>query len=171
MACGEFGEGRMAEPTRISDAIDDYFHAYAPLAGRHAIVTSGPTHEAIDPVRYIANRSSCGNGTPLIASALAARGARTTLVTGPTHEPNPAGVKIIRIQSARDMLNAVLAALPADIAICAAAVADWRQKIDDRKMKKTTRQLRRLISLKTPISCAPRALCESATTSSQWDFL
>ena len=83
-----------------------------------------------------------------IASALAARGARTTLVTGPTHEPNPAGVKIVRIQSAQDMLNAVLAALPADIAVCAAAVADWRpEKINDRKMKKeTTRQLRRLIS-------------------------
>ena len=86
MACGEFGDGRMAEPTRISDAIDDYFHAYAPLAGRHAIVTSGPTHEAIDPVRYIANRSS-GKQGHAIASALAARGARTTLVTGPTHEP------------------------------------------------------------------------------------
>ena len=136
MACGEFGEGRMAEPTGISDAIDDYFHAYAPLAGRHAIVTSGPTHEAIDPVRYIANRSS-GKQGHAIASALAARGARTTLVTGPTHEPNPAGVKIVRIESAQDMLNAVLAALPADIAICAAAVADWRpEKIDDQKMKK-----------------------------------
>lgn len=136
MACGEFGEGRMAEPTGIADAIDDYFHAYAPLAGRHAIVTSGPTHEAIDPVRYIANRSS-GKQGHAIASALAARGARTTLVTGPTHEPNPAGVKIVRIESAQDMLNAVLAALPADIAICAAAVADWRpEKIDDQKMKK-----------------------------------
>ena len=136
MACGEFGEGRMAEPTGISDAINDYFHAYAPLAGRHAIVTSGPTHEAIDPVRYIANRSS-GKQGHAIASALAARGARTTLVTGPTHEPNPAGVKIVRIESAQDMLNAVLAALPADIAICTAAVADWRpEKIDDRKMKK-----------------------------------
>ncbi len=136
MACGEFGEGRMVEPTGISDAIDDYFHAYAPLAGRHAIVTSGPTHEAIDPVRYIANRSS-GKQGHAIASALAARGARTTLVTGPTHEPNPAGVKIVRIESAQDMLNAVLAALPADIAVCAAAVADWRpEKIGDRKMKK-----------------------------------
>ena len=136
MACGEFGEGRMAEPTGISDAIDDYFHAYAPLAGRHAIVTSGPTHEAIDPVRYIANRSS-GKQGHAIASALAARGARTTLVTGPTHEPNPAGVEIVRIESAQDMLNAVLAALPADIAVCAAAVADWRpEKIGDRKMKK-----------------------------------
>ena len=136
MACGEFGEGRMAEPTEISDEIDCYFRTLAPLAGLNAVVTSGPTHEAIDPVRYIANRSS-GKQGHAIASALAAQGARTTLVTGPTHEPNPAGVEIVRIVSAQDMLNATLAALPADIAVCAAAVADWRpEKISDRKIKK-----------------------------------
>ena len=136
MGCGEFGEGRMAEPADISEAIDAYFYTYAPLAGRHAIVTSGPTYEAIDPVRYIANRSS-GKQGHAIASALAARGARTTLITGPTHEPNPTGVDIIRINSAQNMLNAALAALPADIAVCAAAVADWRPKdIKDQKIKK-----------------------------------
>jgi len=136
MACGEFGEGRMVEPLDIVAAIETYFGASAPLAGRHAIVTSGPTHEAIDPVRYIANRSS-GKQGHAIAAALAGLGARTTLVTGPTHEPDPAGVDVIRIETAQDMHDAATAALPADIAICAAAVADWRPAAPgDRKIKK-----------------------------------
>ena len=88
MACGEFGEGRMVEPLEIVAEIDDYFSTSAPLAGRHAVVTSGPTHEAIDPVRYIANRSS-GKQGHAIAAALAGMGARTTLITGPTTKPTP----------------------------------------------------------------------------------
>jgi phosphopantothenoylcysteine decarboxylase/phosphopantothenate--cysteine ligase len=108
----------------------------APLAGRHAIVTSGPTHEPIDPVRYIANRSS-GRQGHAIAAALAAFGARVTLVSGPVTVPDPPGVAVRRVESARDMLAAVEAALPADVAICAAAVADWRvTRAADQKLKK-----------------------------------
>ena len=125
MACGEFGEGRMIEPLEIVAAVERYFASSAPLAGRRAVVTSGPTHEAIDPVRYIANRSS-GKQGHAIAAALAGLGAETTLVTGPTVEADPPGVTVIRIESARDMLEACLKALPADVAVCAAAVADWR---------------------------------------------
>ena len=126
MACGEHGMGRMAEPHDIVDALNSFFAGGTqPLKGRHAIVTSGPTHEAIDPVRYIANRSS-GKQGHAIAIALAALGCRTTLITGPTHLNDPAGCDVIHIESARDMLAAVNAALPADIAVCAAAVADWR---------------------------------------------
>lgn len=125
MACGEFGPGRMAEPNEIADAVSDFFEDSAPLSGRRALVTSGPTHEPIDPVRYIANRSS-GRQGHAIAAALARRGARTTLVSGPTNLPDPAGVEMIHVESARDMLAACERALPADIAVCAAAVADWR---------------------------------------------
>jgi len=125
MACGEFGPGRMAEPSEIADTVTDFFDLSAPLAGRRALVTSGPTHEAIDPVRYIANRSSGRQGLA-IATALARRGAKTTLVSGPTNLPDPAGVEVIHIESARDMLAACERALPADVAVCAAAVADWR---------------------------------------------
>lgn len=125
MACGEYGMGRMAEPETILAAINDFFLNGRRLSGRHALVTSGPTHEAIDPVRYIANRSS-GKQGHAIASALAALGARTTLVSGPTSLPDPPGVSVVRVQSARDMLGACEAALPADVAVCAAAVADWR---------------------------------------------
>jgi len=125
MACGEFGPGRMAEPGEIADAVADFFDRSAPLSGRRALVTSGPTHEAIDPVRYIANRSSGRQGLA-IATALARRGAKTTLVSGPTNLPDPAGVEVIHIESARDMLAACERALPADVAVCAAAVADWR---------------------------------------------
>ena len=136
MACGEFGKGRMVEPLEIIAEIDDYFITSAPLAGRHAVVTSGPTHEAIDPVRYIANRSS-GKQGHAIAAALAGMGARTTLITGPTHEADPAGVEIVRIESAREMHDAAMGALPADIAVCAAAVADWRPAAaGERKIKK-----------------------------------
>ena len=126
MACGEYGMGRMAEPADLVQALTDFFSdAPKPLSGRHAVVTSGPTHEPIDPVRYIANRSS-GKQGHAIAAALTALGCRTTLVTGPTQLADPAGCDVIHIESARDMLAAVEGALPADIAVCAAAVADWR---------------------------------------------
>ncbi|WPZ34721.1 bifunctional phosphopantothenoylcysteine decarboxylase/phosphopantothenate--cysteine ligase CoaBC [Thalassobaculum sp. OXR-137] len=137
MACGEYGYGRMAEPLEIIAAAEAYFaERTGPLAGKKAIVTSGPTHEPIDPVRYIANRSS-GKQGHAIARALAALGAEVTLVSGPTREPDPAGVKTVPIESARDMLAACEAALPADIVVCAAAVADWRvATAADQKMKK-----------------------------------
>ena len=136
MACGEYGEGRMAEPDDIADAIDGYFAHAGRLAGKRAIITSGPTHEPIDPVRYIANRSS-GKQGHAIAAALARFGAATTLVTGPTAEPDPSGVSVIRVETARDMLNACRGALPADVAVCAAAVSDWRAaEAQDRKIKK-----------------------------------
>jgi phosphopantothenoylcysteine decarboxylase/phosphopantothenate--cysteine ligase len=124
MAEPESGPGRLAEPAAILAAIAAHF-ATGPLAGRHVIVTSGPTQEAIDPVRYIANRSS-GRQGHAIAAALAALGARVTLVSGPVAQPDPPGVALRRIESARDMLAAVEAALPADAAVFAAAVADFR---------------------------------------------
>ena len=125
LACGEVGNGRMAEPAQILAAIESHFGTEAPLSGRRALVTSGPTFEAIDPVRFIGNRSS-GRQGHAIAAALARRGATTVLVSGPTGEPDPAGVEVRRIESAEEMLAACRAALPADIAVCAAAVADWR---------------------------------------------
>lgn len=135
MACGEFGPGRMAEPAEILAAIANHF-ADGPLSGKHVLVTSGPTHEPIDPVRYIANRSS-GKQGHAIAVALAALGAKVTLVSGPVSVPNPAGVHIIQVESAREMLAACEAALPADAVVCAAAVADWRvASATDQKIKK-----------------------------------
>ncbi len=126
MAEAESGPGRLAEPAEIFAAIAGLLEPGAkPLAGRHILVTSGPTHEPIDPVRYIANRSS-GKQGHAIAAALAGLGARVTLVSGPVTLPDPAGVTTIRVESAREMLAACEAALPADAAICAAAVADWR---------------------------------------------
>ncbi len=124
MACGEFGPGRMAEPEAIAASVEAALAA-GPLAGRHILVTSGPTHEPIDPVRYIANRSSGAQGAAL-ARALAALGAFVTFVTGPASVPPPAGVKVVRVETAAEMLAAVEAALPADAAVFAAAVADWR---------------------------------------------
>ncbi len=136
MACGEYGPGRMAEPPEILAAIEAHFRDRSPLSGRRALVTSGPTHEALDPVRYLANRSS-GKQGHAIARALARLGAATTLVTGPTREPDPPGVVVVRIESARDMLAACLAALPAEVAVCAAAVSDWRPAEEvEQKMKK-----------------------------------
>ncbi len=136
MACGEYGFGRMAEPEEILRAIEEFFGAAAPLAGRRALVTSGPTYEAIDPVRFIGNRSS-GRQGHAIALALARLGARTTLVSGPTGLADPAGVDTLRVESARDMLAACEAALPCDVAVCAAAVSDWRaKKPRTQKMKK-----------------------------------
>ena len=124
MACGEFGPGRMAEPAEIIDSIHRQF-AQGPLKDMRIVVTSGPTHEPIDPVRYIANRSSGAQGTA-IAAALRDLGASVTFVTGPADVPPPAGVKVVRVQSAQQMLEATQAALPAEVAIFAAAVADWR---------------------------------------------
>jgi phosphopantothenoylcysteine decarboxylase/phosphopantothenate--cysteine ligase len=135
MAEPESGPGRLMEPERLHAAIRAALGG-GPLAGRHVLVTSGPTHEPIDPVRYIANRSS-GKQGHAIAAALAALGARVTLVSGPVAQPDPRGVTMARVESARDMLAACEAALPADAAICAAAVADWRTaRAADRKMKK-----------------------------------
>ncbi len=124
MACGEFGPGRMAEPLEIVAAVETALAA-GPMAGRHVIVTSGPTHEPIDPVRYIANRSSGAQGAA-IARALAALGARVSFITGPAAVGPPAGVAVVRVETAAQMLEAVRAALPADAAVFAAAVADWR---------------------------------------------
>ncbi|MBT3991178.1 MAG: bifunctional phosphopantothenoylcysteine decarboxylase/phosphopantothenate--cysteine ligase CoaBC [Rhodospirillaceae bacterium] len=138
MACGEYGLGRMSEPETIAEAIENFFlEAGQPntksLIGKKAIVTSGPTHEAIDPVRYLANHSS-GRQGHAIAKALAAEGAETVLVSGPTQLPDPGGVTVKHVQSAEDMLAACQAALPADIVVCAAAVADWR--IDNPPLEK-----------------------------------
>jgi phosphopantothenoylcysteine decarboxylase/phosphopantothenate--cysteine ligase len=140
MACNEFGAGRLSEPPAILAAIQAVFGPKPlldaqPLAGRHALVTSGPTHEPIDPVRYIANRSSGRQGTA-IAAALLQLGARVTLITGPTAVPPPAGATVRRVETAAEMLAACQAALPADIAVCAAAVADWHVEPSAEKLKK-----------------------------------
>jgi len=136
MACGEFGPGRMAEVPAIIEAVRDALSG-GPLTGKHVLVTSGPTHEPIDPVRYIANRSSGAQGAAL-AAALRDLGARVSFVTGPASVAPPAGVDVTRVETANQMLEAVQAALPADAAIFAAAVADWRvANAADRKMKKS----------------------------------
>ena len=125
MACGEYGFGRMAEPQEILAAIEALLDAPRPLSGLRALVTSGPTYEPIDPVRYIANRSS-GKQGHAIAAALARHGAETTLVSGPSQLPDPPGLKTVHVETAQEMLAACRAALPVEIAVCAAAVADWR---------------------------------------------
>jgi phosphopantothenoylcysteine decarboxylase/phosphopantothenate--cysteine ligase len=125
LAEGEIGLGRMSEPTTLLAAIEKRLGIESPLAGKRALVTSGPTFEPIDPVRYIANRSS-GKQGHAIAAALAALGAETTLVSGPTRLADPPGCRVVHIETAQEMLAASLAALPTDIAVCAAAVADWR---------------------------------------------
>ncbi len=155
MACGEFGPGRMAEPPAILDAVTAALVAgppgmppgapllgplagplTGPLAGRRVLVTSGPTHEPIDPVRYIANRSSGAQGSA-IADALARLGADVTFVTGPATAPHPQGVRIVPVETAADMLGAVEAALPVEAAVFAAAVADWQVEGASRaKLKK-----------------------------------
>jgi phosphopantothenoylcysteine decarboxylase/phosphopantothenate--cysteine ligase len=144
MACGEFGPGRMVEPDGIIEAIEKAIGASgspakAPaqaLAGRHVVVTSGPTHEPIDPVRFIGNRSS-GRQGHAIAEAAVDAGAKVTLVTGPVALPDPRGATVVHVQSAREMEAAVVAALPADAFIGAAAVADWRvEKVEGEKIKK-----------------------------------
>ncbi|HSD92582.1 MAG TPA: bifunctional phosphopantothenoylcysteine decarboxylase/phosphopantothenate--cysteine ligase CoaBC [Methyloceanibacter sp.] len=147
MACGEFGPGRMAEPEAILAAIDRALGTEAPaprtqatplrsLRGRRVLITSGPTQEPIDPVRYIANRSSGKQGHAL-ARAAAALGADVTLISGPVALPDPQGVRVVKVETAHEMLAATLAALPADIAIFAAAVADWRSAdAAEQKLKK-----------------------------------
>jgi phosphopantothenoylcysteine decarboxylase/phosphopantothenate--cysteine ligase len=130
MACNEYGPGRMSEPEEIVAAIESLLAteqpaAQKPLAGKRALVTSGPTREAIDPVRYISNHSS-GKQGHAIAAALAQLGAEVTLVSGPVNVPDPPGVTLVRIESADQMLAACLAAGRVDVAVCAAAVADWK---------------------------------------------
>jgi phosphopantothenoylcysteine decarboxylase/phosphopantothenate--cysteine ligase len=143
MACGEYGPGRLPEPAAIWQAARERLasvppgaESSGPLAGRHVLVTAGPTHEPIDPVRYIANRSSGKQGYA-IAGALAELGARVTLVSGPVGLATPPGVRRIDVESAREMAAAVEAALPADAAIMVAAVADWRaEAASGQKIKK-----------------------------------
>lgn len=135
MACGEFGPGRMATPVAITKAVAAHFGP-KPLAGRHVLVTSGPTHEPIDPVRYIANRSSGAQGTA-IAAALRDLGAQVSFVTGPAVVARPVGVDVIEVETALEMRDAVMGTLPADAAVFAAAVADWRvTSASDSKIKK-----------------------------------
>ena len=135
MACGEYGPGRLPEPEAILAAIETALGGAGPLAGRHVIVTAGPTHEPIDPVRVIANRSSGKQGFA-IARALAALDARVTLVAGPVALETPAGIARIDVETARQMDEAVAAALPADAAVLVAAVADWRVEPAAAKLKK-----------------------------------
>ena len=136
MACGEVGPGRLPEPEAVVDAIGAMLGGVGPLSGRHVIVTAGPTHEPIDPVRYIANRSSGKQGFAIAAEAAKA-GARVTLVAGPVDLVTPVGVHRVDVESAREMAAAVEAALPADVAVMVAAVADWRvEGAADQKIKK-----------------------------------
>lgn len=135
MACGEYGPGRMSEPLEIVSAIEAAL-AEGPLTGRRILVTSGPTHEPIDPVRYIANRSSGAQGSA-IARALTVMGADVVFITGPADVDRPEGAHVIEIQTAVEMLNAVQSVLPVDAAVFAAAVADWRvTSASDSKIKK-----------------------------------
>lgn len=140
MACGEFGPGRLVDPARLAAAILARLEggpARGPLAGRRVLVTSGPTHEPIDPVRYIANRSSGAQGSA-VARALRDLGAEVIFVTGPASHPVPQGVQVTRVETARDMRDAALAALPVDAAVLAAAVADWHvENAASSKLKKT----------------------------------
>jgi phosphopantothenoylcysteine decarboxylase/phosphopantothenate--cysteine ligase len=164
MACGEFGPGRMAEPPAIIEAIERALAAEAgshhllqpsptdsgPLGGRHVIVTSGPTYEPIDPVRFLGNRSS-GRQGHAIAQAAVGAGARVTLVTGPVGLSDPAGVEVVHVGSARDMRAAVEAALPADAFIAAAAVADWRaENVAHQKIKKGAKESPTLRLIENP---------------------
>lgn len=162
MACGEFGPGRMIEPLEIVAALEKLAAEEwpaaiplpaaqpGPLAGRHAIVTAGPTQEPIDPVRYISNRSSGKQGYA-IAAALAEAGARVTLVSGPVALEGPAGVDVARVETAREMLASVERALPADLFVAAAAVADWRAaNVAEQKTKKTTKGPPRLDLVENP---------------------
>ena len=150
MAEAETGPGRMSEPLAIVAAAEAALAPSGPLAGRRVVVTSGPTHEPIDPVRYIANRSS-GRQGHAIARAAAEAGADVTLVSGPVAIPDPPGVRTVRVESAREMLAAVEAALPAEIGIFAAAVADWRvDRPADQKVKKDGRGLPALALVENP---------------------
>ena len=163
MACGEFGPGRMAEPLAIVEAIEQALaqttpgdspepssRDSGPLTGRHVIVTSGPTYEPIDPVRFLGNRSSGRQGHAIAQAAIGA-GARVTLVTGPVGLPDPAGAEVIHVGSAREMQHAVEAALPADAFIAAAAVADWRaETVASQKIKKQSSESPKLQLVENP---------------------
>lgn len=147
LACGEEGAGRMSEVSDILAAIKEHFSVSGPLSGLHALVTSGPTYEPLDPVRFIGNRSS-GKQGHAIAAALAAQGADVTLVSGPVALPDPANVKTVPVQTAREMLAACEQNGPFDITVCAAAVADWRPAAQaDEKMKKATGSLPPAVAL------------------------
>ncbi len=149
---GEAGTGRMAEPIEIANAAAGLLRPSQPkpLAGKRVLITAGPTHEPIDPVRYIANRSSGKQGYAIAAAAQAA-GADVTLISGPVDLPNPTGVTVTRVESAREMLDSVRAALPSDIAIFAAAVADWRVVGEsDQKIKKQGGQMPQLQLAENP---------------------
>jgi phosphopantothenoylcysteine decarboxylase/phosphopantothenate--cysteine ligase len=160
MACGETGAGRMEEPAGILAAITALLAPDAALRGRRALVTSGPTHEPIDPVRFLANRSS-GKQGHAIAAALAARGADTVLVAGPTHLPDPAGVTVRRVETALEMLAACEAELPVDVAVLAAAVADWRvDGARQQKLKRSTGGPPRLDLVENPDILATIAAAE-----------
>ena len=137
MACGEYGLGRMSEPLEIVSAIQSILKPNRPLLGKTALVTAGPTREPIDPVRFIANRSSGKQGYA-IAEALAEAGAETTLVTGPTYLPVPSGMQVRKIETAEEMLAHCMETLPVNIAVCAAAVADW--KVADKSNQKIKKQ-------------------------------
>jgi phosphopantothenoylcysteine decarboxylase / phosphopantothenate---cysteine ligase len=147
MACGEFGSGRMAEPLEIAATIEQALGEKGPLAGLRALVTAGPTREPVDPVRFLANQSSGKQGYA-IADALARAGAQTTLISGPVSLASPDGVKVMRVTTAREMLAACEASLPADVLVMAAAVADWRPDIAaNNKIKKSTDRVVPLIKL------------------------
>lgn len=151
LACGEMGAGRLAEVSDIVLAVIDHFGgAEKPLAGKHIVITAGPTHEDIDPVRYIANKSSGKQGYAL-AEALRDFGATITLVSGPTNLAKPTGITVVDVRSAREMLSAVQNALPADAAICVAAVADYRVADQaDQKLKKGQSDLSQLVLIENP---------------------
>ncbi len=160
MACGEYGPGRLPEPEAIAAAIDRALAPVAgPLAGHHVLVTAGPTHEPIDPVRYIANRSSGRQGFA-IAGALADLGARVTLIAGPVTLATPPGVDRIDVVSAQDMADAVTAALPVDAAVMVAAVADWRVEAAPQKVKKGENPpaltLAENIDILATLACSPQ---------------
>ena len=141
MACGEYGPGRMAEPLEIVAAIDNALAMPGPLAGMKALVTAGPTQEPLDPVRFLANRSSGKQGYA-IAYALAHAGAETILVSGPVAIAPPSRVKLLRVETAREMMAACESVLPVDVAVCTAAVADWRPEIDRQRQDQEDRRCR-----------------------------
>jgi len=158
MACGEYGPGRLPEIVAIADAIGRQFNSIQEtLAGRHIIVTAGPTHEPIDPVRYIANRSSGKQGFA-IAEALAAAGAQVSLIAGPVALATPPNVSRIDVETAREMAEAVDRALPADVAIMVAAVADWHAEAAPAKIKKDAGKLPEIKLAENPDILAGLAL-------------
>ncbi len=166
---GESGIGRMAEPLEIVDAAESLLNempASDALKGKRMLVTSGPTREPIDPVRYISNRSS-GRQGHAVARAAAAAGAEVTLVSGPVEIPDPSGVKTIHVETASEMLSAAQSALPVDVAVCAAAVADWRvDAVANEKIKKSASERRRFRSSRTPTFSRRSRTARSARASS-----